>query len=302
MAVRAMMLAMVSLMVLTTRSGAQTSTVSFQTVDGNRTALVTDHGRGRPVPLVLVLHDALGSSELARRSMSWDAIAARDPLIVAYPQGLRQVWADARPEGVMAAGNRADDVGFLRRLVGDLVTQGKVDRRRVYVAGVGLGGQMVYRLACDAADVVTAGAAVLANLPAGLVRDCRGSPVAMLVMNATDDPVSRWGGTPGRSGGEGATLSAEATLTVLRERAGCRATEERPLPDRSTEDGSKVVRAEGVGCRVALRFYRIEGGGHRVPALAEQTLPATRGPALGRQNRDIEAAEEIWAFFRDIAK
>ncbi|WP_168201512.1 alpha/beta hydrolase family esterase [Phreatobacter aquaticus] len=298
-----MALTMASLVMPITPSGAQTSTASFQTADGNRTMLVTDHGRGRPAPLVIVLHDALGSSELVRRSMTWDAIAARDGLIVAYPQGLRQVWNDARPDGaIVASGARADDIAFLRRLVGDLVAQGKVDRRRVYVAGVGQGGRLVYRLACDAGDVFGAAAALLATLPASLVRDCRGAPVPLMIMAGTEDPLSPWGGNPGRQGGEGATLSSEATFAFFRERHSCRGAEGRAVPDRTAEDGSKVVVMEGAGCRVSLRLYHIEGGGHRVPGLVEQPPLSLRGPALGRQNRDIDAAEEIWAFFRDKSR
>jgi polyhydroxybutyrate depolymerase len=296
-----MALAVAGLIALATSALAQTSTISLQTVDGNRTALVTDFGGGRPAPLVIVLHDALGSSELVRRSMTWDALAAREKLVVAYPQGQRQVWNDGRaPDAVITpSGNRADDVAFLRRFVGDLVVQGKVDRRRVYVLGVGQGGQMVFRLACETADLLTAAGALLAMLPAGLARDCRGSALPILMINGTEDPLARWGGSPGRQGGDAAMLSGEAMVGFFRDRNACRSMEERALPDRTTEDGSKVVVVEGVGCRAAVRLYRIEGGGHRVPGLADQTLAITRGPALGRQNRDIEAAEEIWAFFRD---
>ena len=54
-----------------------------------------------------------------------------------------------------------------------------------------------------------------------------------------------------------------------------------------------------ISCRSSaqLRFYRIEGGGHRVPSIAVTDTPMT-AQRFGRRKRDIEAAEEIWNFAR----
>jgi poly(3-hydroxybutyrate) depolymerase len=45
-------------------------------------------------------------------------------------------------------------------------------------------------------------------------------------------------------------------------------------------------------------LYRIEGGGHRIPRRNEAARPVI-DRLLGRPNRDFEAAEAIWSFFKD---
>src|SRR5207302_4114506 len=53
-----------------------------------------------------------------------------------------------------------DDVAFVRALLAKLATEACVDPKRIYATGCSNGGGMVYRLACDAADVIAAGAPV----------------------------------------------------------------------------------------------------------------------------------------------
>ena len=57
------------------------------------------------------------------------------------------------------------------------------------------------------------------------------------------------------------------------------------------------------GCRAGgkLRLYRVDGGGHQVPSFAADS--SEQGVSrLGLRNRDIETADEIWTFFRDVVR
>jgi polyhydroxybutyrate depolymerase len=72
------------------------------------------------------------------------------------------------------------------------------------------------------------------------------------------------------------------------------------LDDRDHSDQSTVT-------RIASRcppghdavLYRVNHGGHRMPgALADARFPRLVNAFLGPQNRDIDGAETIWAFFR----
>jgi len=71
----------------------------------------------------------------------------------------------------------------------------------------------------------------------------------------------------------------------------------RMLPDTDIEDSSTVElttwSAPGLD---EVRHYRIVGGGHTVPSRIA-SMPAF---LLGPTNADIEAAEEIWAFFQGV--
>jgi polyhydroxybutyrate depolymerase len=67
------------------------------------------------------------------------------------------------------------------------------------------------------------------------------------------------------------------------------------LPDEVVEDGSTVLRERWrapSGHEVVL--YSIVGGGHAIPG-GYRDAP---GLLLGATNRDIDATEEIWSFFR----
>ncbi len=73
--------------------------------------------------------------------------------------------------------------------------------------------------------------------------------------------------------------------------------ESRQLPDHNSEDGSTIEvttwRATGLD---EVRHYKFVGGGHTVPTRGTSSMPAF---LVGPTNADIEAADEIWAFFQD---
>ncbi len=287
-----------------TASAQGVRTAHYQTGDGNRTAIIVDHGRNRPAPVVVVLHGALGTSEQIRRYMAWDEVAAREGIIVVYPQGIGNSWNDGRPPDARRFNptNRVDDVGFMRRIVGELNAQGEVDRQRVFVTGLSNGGHLTYRLICEANDLFAAGAAIIANMSVMWTRSCGGRPIPVLVMSGTEDRLSPWNGEARMGDAGGLTLSALDTFAFFRARNGCTGAGEKLLPDQSTSDNSRAVLMDGTGCRQATQLYRIEGGGHQSPTRAGRTIAPLVGAMLGQQNHDIEAAEEIWSFFKEKAR
>ena len=97
-------------------------------------------------------------------------MAERDGAIVVYPQGVSKSWNDGRGAASRTvAGQRdVDDVGFLRRIVGELAKQPPIDFSRVCATGISNGGLMSFRLACDASETFTAVAPVTANMSKSL--------------------------------------------------------------------------------------------------------------------------------------
>lgn len=274
-------------------------TRALQTVDGERTVLITDFSRGRRAPLVLVLHDALGTSAQVRGYMAWDGVGARERLVIAYPQGRAQSWNDGSPPDGrrFSASHISDDVAFIRRVVEDLSADGRIDRERIFVTGLGAGGLMTFRLMCEAGDLFAAAAPLLANLAIRWTRACPSRPMPVLMMMGTLDRFAPWAGRAHRGDPESTLLSGLDGFTFLRIRNGCSGAGERPLPDSVESDGSRVVLMDGTGCRHATQLYRIEGGGHQTPTRAGRQATPLVGSQLGNQNHDIEAAEEIWQFF-----
>ena len=98
---------------------------------------------------------------------NYNWVADQLGLVVAYPDGVDQTWADGR--GASAADRRGvDDVGFLVALVDRLSHDYGIPPGRVLVTGISAGAFMANRLACDRADVVSAVAPVAGTLGTGV--------------------------------------------------------------------------------------------------------------------------------------
>jgi len=280
---------------------ATTTTLSFQLPGGNRTALMVDHAQGRRAPVVLVLHGENGSPEQIRRYFTWDEIGAREKLIIVYPQGVRGAWNDGRPTDGRRFNPlaRVDDVAFIRTILSELETRGRLDRRRIYVVGVGGGGHMTHRLLCEAGELFAAGAPLLASLSIIWGRSCPAPAVPVVMVAGTEDRIALFAGRGSGSDPDSGMVSIPDTLGFYRARNGCTGSGERALPDQDGTDNSRITILEGTGCRHATRLYRVDGGGHHTPTRAERRMRPVVGAMLGQANHDMETDEEIWAFFAD---
>ena len=75
------------------------------------------------------------------------------------------------------------------------------------------------------------------------------------------------------------------------------------MPHRDNQDPTRISETEWSECKIGsrLRLYRVEGGGHQLPSLVGAAPPAA-GARTRLRNRDIETAEEVWSFFKSIAR
>lgn len=272
--------------------------ISFEH-DGETRAAILDAAPGlRDAPMLVALHGGLAGPRSVRRRANVGL--AREGWAVLWPYALGD-WNDGRTDWTGEPYDTADDIGFLRSLIGALADRGMVDPERVYFAGPSIGGIMVLRMLCDAPDLVAGAAVAIAAFPRGY--ECPEGPARpVLYLHGTDDWLVPAGG--GRIGGwnplvrdRGWVQPARKTVSHLAERNGCNGFAERPLPDRDTRDGSTVVLRQYEGCAAPLLHYVIEGGGHTWPG----------GPAsglgeriVGATNRDISATEEVERFFKTL--
>jgi polyhydroxybutyrate depolymerase len=255
-----------------------------------------------PRPVVLVLHGGNGADArtMARRT-GYNALADREGFIVVYPSGIDGQWNDGRGSAFGRApdNRRVDDVGFISAVIDDVVRRREADPERVYVTGFSNGGMMTFRLGIEIGDRLAAIAAGIANLPVNLRSEMPVRPLPVLVMNGTEDPMVPWEGGPVRvfRRDYGEVLSTEQTVRFWADAAQIRgAPTTRFLPDRDPNDGCRVevrtFRSAAVGPEVVL--YALHGGGHTIPGGNTPDRPRL----VGRQCRDIDAAEVMWEFLR----
>jgi polyhydroxybutyrate depolymerase len=256
--------------------------------------------RSAPVPVVIALHGAVQTAKEFESDLGMNRIADREKFAVVYPLGLNRVWKDGRPAAIRLEFmlEPGDDVAFLTALTQKLIDEGIADPGRVYLTGLSMGGFMTERMACEHADLFAAIAVIAATAPKKYRQFCRPNhPMPALIMHGTADPISSWYGVvlPGAE-----LLSVTETAQFFADLAGCMAATENTLPDSDPRGASTVTVRHWSSCRdnSAVLLYRIKGGGHLPPSLDPGRGETLVAMLLGERSHAIDAAEEIWNFFR----
>jgi polyhydroxybutyrate depolymerase len=263
-------------------------------------AVVGDPASDRARDLVLLLHGSKQDGAAFRRSTggSFDALAAGPGAVVAYLDGYRGNWNDARRLSTFPARiEGVDDVAFVRAAIGAIRSTHGIDPARVFVIGFSNGGQMALRLLHEATELLAGAAVVGAGMPAPadfLLPDAPRHPLPVLLVHGTRDPIApyrggrmaRWAERVFRVGGS--VLSAPETAAHLAARNGIGApprTSREPGP--AGEPGrTRVERTDHAEPgRPPVRLLTVHGGGHTVPG-------PRRGPSLvGRTERRLSTAD-----------
>jgi polyhydroxybutyrate depolymerase len=259
-----------------------------------------------PLPVLFNLHGGGGTGKGAVRLTygRFNQLADREGFIVVYPDAVARNWNDGRTAHLKPENKDVDDVGFIAEITKRLQESHPIDPDRIFTVGMSNGGFMSSRLLCDRADLFRGGAIVTATLAAEYVDRCDpDKPVAILVMNGTDDPLVPYGGGHIRllwnGASRGEVISTDDFIELWKEKNGCAGQKTAiDLPDRKKWDGTTVHVTTYTNCRSggALKMYRIEGGGHTWPG-GRQYL----GKALiGNTSREMNACYEIWDFFASL--
>jgi len=260
---------------------------------------------------VLLLHGNRGSSDqlLGLQGTKspfkiWMDIALRENLILIVPDGEEgdegfQGWNDCRTD---APNNpNTDDVKFLSTLIDSVTTEFNTNEQAVFVAGISNGGMMSMRLADEAPDRLRAFASVVASRPLNTQCADATTPISVLIMNGTADPILPYeGGHIKPRRGELFSTNDLVSYWVNRNQANT-VNNVVVLEDRNTRDNSNINLSSYTGGanNTQVHLYEVVGGGHTEPSLAEH-YGLIYKRIVGEQNRDIEMAEEIWAFFAGL--
>jgi len=236
------------------------------------------------LPLVVFLHGGFGDGAQAERSYGWDALAEREHLLVAYPDGVRKAWNVGG--GCCGSPGRTgvDDVGFVSTVVAAVRGATPVDPRRIYATGISNGGMMSYRLACD----TTLFAAIGPDSATQLGTCPHPAPVSVVHVHGTGDHTVRYGG--GRGDGV-AHIDGPAVPDVI---SAWRAADRCAAPATTTLDAVTTSTAACPDGR-AVELITISGAGHQWPGSPPRTL-VERALGLDAPSTALDATATIWAF------
>jgi polyhydroxybutyrate depolymerase len=272
------------------------------TVDGaHRTYRIHLPANWTSGPVVIALHGMLQSADGMDSYLGLNQVADREGFAVVYPYGLGNSWKDGRNPALRMTfwAPPGDDVEFLGKLVQTLVDQRIADLSRVYLVGLSNGGYMTYRMACERPELFAAFATLSATVPTSYRTTCKPSrSVPLLMINGTADMVVPFYGNalPGVM----SLYPVMYTAKLFAELNGCGKANESPVPGREAGGTTSVTVIYWSDCRdqAAVVLFRVNNGGHQSPSIGPGKVTPLGLQMLGMRNHDIDAAEEVWAFFR----
>lgn len=302
---------------MTPAGAAEISDVTLARPEGARHYLLAQplHAAAGKHPLVLLLHghggsaaQMLGRQRGAAPLSLWLEIADREGLLLAAPDGLvgpdgLRGWNDCRADN---AGNpRSDDVALLSAIVAREVAEHDADPARIYAMGMSNGGMMSFRLAIEWGGRLAAFATVGASMAAQSACPAPTVAVPALIVHGTADPLVPYRGGPvgfAQTTPRGTVIGIDDAVAVWRRLARLpdEPTQTEPVPHRDAGDPTHITRFVwgNPGPRLQVGLLRVDQGGHVEPS-ARQRFGRAYLSLAGRQNADLETAEEAWRFFGD---
>jgi polyhydroxybutyrate depolymerase len=262
-----------------------------------RSYLVHDFSRGPEAPLVIVLHGGGGNADNAVQMTGMDRIAAREGLIVVYPNGTagrergRLLTWNAGHCCASAMAGKVDDVGFVAAAIDTLVASRRVDASRVYVTGMSNGAMLTHRLGRELSTKIAAIAPVVGAV-FGDEAPATAPVPAFIIVGADDDTVPGAGGPLGVRALLGGRAAADHDVAPAVDQAtywartnGC------AEPTRTQGKTSSIIEWRTCTSGAPVVFHSVAGNGHAWPG----GEPGRVGAA--QPTRAFNASEEMWAFF-----
>lgn len=287
-------------------------TVTPESVEvGGRARTMTVVHRPRtaagPVPVVLVFHGSMQTASAIRAftANSLDEIGARVGAVVAYLDGHKKHWNDARIVNSPAARSAGvDDVAFAKAAIDLVVSRYGGDRAQVYAVGFSNGGQMVIRLIHEIPSAL-AGAAVLSatQTPSDnfAPHDPRDEAVPVMFVHGTKDPIVPYAGGMAkmlRISPRGIGMSAPESAAFYARRNGITAS---PVTRPLGADGARPTWTESTDYRQPGRrpvtLYTVHGGGHTIPVRTKGRPHILTRAIMGATDRTLDTSQAISEFF-----
>jgi polyhydroxybutyrate depolymerase len=252
-----------------------------------------------PAPLVLAFHGGGGDMNHMATDSYYGLITTSEAegFVVVFPNGFSKLNSGKFATwnaGTCCAGARdenVDDVGFVRKIIGNVSHQLAIDQDRIYATGMSNGGMMTYRLACEMADTFRAVASVAGT--DNTTRCTPKAPIAILHIHARNDDHVLYNGGAGKTFRDMSKVSdftsVPATIAKWVKLNGCN-----PAPQRVLETpgapGAFCDRYSHCQGDVAVELCVTESGGHSWPG-------GTKMRGDEPPSRAISANDVMWAFF-----
>jgi polyhydroxybutyrate depolymerase len=221
--------------------------------------------------VLFALHPSMSSGSEMR---SWvghtlERFAAIENTVVVYPDGYEGHFNGCRKIAPYSARTlNIDDVGFIRLITEQLVTNKLVSADHIYAVGYSNGGHLAFRIALEAPGLFQGFTAIAANLPTPDNMACNYlGPLPRIIglVMGTADPINPYKGgkvTLFGFGHRGSVLSADASAQWFADALGVASSNTAPTVEVL---GNQVERKNWQSSDAHISLITIAGGGHTVP-------------------------------------
>lgn len=223
-----------------------------------------------PLPLVLDLHGSGGTSERQAATSRFEALAAREGVLVAT----LQAGAAGNRWNVPVTAERPDDVQYVSDVIDHVAARACTDQTRVYATGFSGGARMSSLLACKLNDRIAAIAPMAGLRWPG---PCEGRAIPVLSVHGLADPQNTYDGHVESRGAEWLESVPDA-LAGWAKHNGCDG--DAVLDDPPGPLSTLSYR----GCDAEVRLVRVDGLVH----------------SWARD--EVDATAVAWEFFRGHAR
>lgn len=237
-----------------------------------------------PAPLLVALHGGSVGEQANAGLYGLARESDRQRFVTVFPDAYQAPGSRAGWNAADAQAASTDDVGFIDKVVDNVFRQLSISRLEMYAAGMGDGGSMAYRLACERPHLFRAVASVGG---ADATTQCASAkPVSILHFQAKNDAPTVLASL-GRAGGGGSDRGTEAaaeTAARWAKRNGC------------MEAPQRILDMSGAYCE-AYSYCRQQTEVRLCVTEGSQAWPGALKPGAHSASHAISATSTMWGFF-----
>jgi len=243
----------------------------------------------RKYPLIVNFHGMNSTAIKQQNYCEMDNVADKEGFITVYPQSSHLGWNAGL--GLRSYTTGPDDIAYFSKLLDTLEDVLSIDKNRIYVTGVSLGGSFAYRVACEMSKRIAAVASVSGLMSDSTLIYCNPvRNVPILHIHGTRDHIMKYTGMKQAFGAE-----EVVKIWELKNQCGHKA-DTIQIPNREKKDRTKAILIKYKNCASGSQvwFYKITNGGHTWPGAAKAFK------LMGRKCKDFDGSQAIWDFFKQF--
>lgn len=237
----------------------------------------------KPTSLIFALHGGTGSAKNIEQQSQLPELSDQEGFILCLPDGLNKTWNAGWCCGKASEKNH-DDVGFISKLIDELIGEYNIDPKRVYVTGMSNGAMMSYRLACELSNKIAAIAPVAGTM---VTESCNAeNAVSIIHFHSYQDKNVPWDGGIGDGISDHYNTPIDSVMSSWKGSNLCGSD--------STENRAGYDYFSWANCSDSseIELYITDDGGHSWPG---GTQPRNKAD---EPSTTINANALMWAFFQ----